>query len=171
MRSGWERWWHRLQPVRVQREHDASDTRAKRGHNAKSNASLTRSNAGFCRSRVESRAAYVLVFKELRPDRERNQKNKAPVLVNRNWCGAANPGRSRLLGGSRTFYISGLPRTGPLSGVAAGHCQRSARIGYAQIVLERDRRLSQFCVGHSSSDRASDRALWRIAVYDILQPE
>jgi hypothetical protein len=87
----------RLQPVRGQRKHNASDTRAKRGHNAKSNASLTRTNAGFCGSTVESGAAYVLVFKDLRPDRERNQKNKAPVLVNK--CGAANPGGSRLLGG------------------------------------------------------------------------
>jgi hypothetical protein len=79
---GWAKMVDRLQPVRVQREQNASDTRAKRGPNAKSNASLTRSNAGFRGSKVESGAAYVLYLRELRSDRERNQKKQVPVLVN-----------------------------------------------------------------------------------------
>jgi hypothetical protein len=83
---GWERWWHRLQPMRVQREQNASDTRAKRGHNAKSNASLTRSNAGnnagWWHRLQPVRAAYPLYFRELLPDRERNSENYYPALVN-----------------------------------------------------------------------------------------
>ena len=62
---------------RVQRENNASYTRAKRGHNAKNNAKITRNNAGICGPRVESGAAYVLYFRELRPDREWNLENHA----------------------------------------------------------------------------------------------
>jgi hypothetical protein len=72
---GWARWWHRLQPVRVQRQHNASDTRAKRGHNAKNNVRITRNNAGVCGSIVESGATYGLYFRELR-DQERDLEKK-----------------------------------------------------------------------------------------------
>jgi hypothetical protein len=64
-------------------------TRVKRQRNAKitlqyakNNATITRNNAGFYRSRVESGAAYVLIFRELRLDQERNLENNTPVLVN-----------------------------------------------------------------------------------------
>jgi hypothetical protein len=81
--SGSARWWHRLQPVRVQREHDASYTRAKRGHNAKNDVRITRNNAGFCGSRAESAAAYALYLRELREDRGAESEKSYPVLVNK----------------------------------------------------------------------------------------
>jgi hypothetical protein len=82
VQSGWARWWHRLQPVRVQREQNASDTRAKRGRNAKNNARITRTNAGRWHRLQPVRAAYALYFRELLPDRERNSENYYPALVN-----------------------------------------------------------------------------------------
>jgi hypothetical protein len=82
VQSGWARWWHRLQTVRVKREHNASDTRAKRGDNAKSNAGLTRTNAGGWHGFQPVRADYAFHFRELLPDRERNSENYYPALVN-----------------------------------------------------------------------------------------
>jgi hypothetical protein len=93
VQSGWARRWHRLQPVRVQREQDASDTRAKRGHNAKNNARITRNNAERWHRLQPVRAAYAFYFRNLLPDRERNSKNYHPLLVNsqshisRSWVG------------------------------------------------------------------------------------
>jgi hypothetical protein len=72
---------HRLQPMRVQREQNASDTRAKRGPNAKNNARITRTNAGGWHSLQPVRAAYAFYFRELLPNRERNSENYHPVLV------------------------------------------------------------------------------------------
>jgi hypothetical protein len=67
--------------MRVKREQNASDTRAKRGANAKSNASLTRSNAGRWHRFQPVRADYAFDFRELLRDRDRNSKNYPPVVV------------------------------------------------------------------------------------------
>jgi hypothetical protein len=71
----------RLQPMRVKRKQNASDTRAKRGHNAKNNARITRNNAGEWHKFQPVRAAYALYFRELLPDRERNSENYHLALV------------------------------------------------------------------------------------------
>jgi hypothetical protein len=79
--------------MRIKREQNASDTRAKRGHNAKSNASLTRSNAGGWHRFQPVRANYAFDFRELLPDRYRNSENYPSVLVSsqfqisRSWVG------------------------------------------------------------------------------------
>jgi hypothetical protein len=101
----------------------ANMTRVKRGrnakmtqHDAKNNAGITRNNAGVRRSTVEWEAVYVLYLRELRPDVGSNSKKYHPVLVNINWlAAAADPRRSRLLGGLWSRYILGLHRTRPVS--------------------------------------------------------
>jgi hypothetical protein len=107
VQSGWARWWHRLQPVRGQREQNASDTRAKRGPNAKNNARITRSNAEICGSQVAPGAAYVLYLQELLPDRNRNSENYYPVLVNNEQASwpAFSPARH---GGDLSAFIGDL---------------------------------------------------------------
>jgi hypothetical protein len=90
----------------VKREDDAKFNAAKRKNNAKNNARITQNNAGVCGSRVESGAAYALYLRQLRADVGSNLEKYYPVLVNSNWLhGAANPRRSRLLGGLWSLYI------------------------------------------------------------------
>jgi hypothetical protein len=107
---------------------------AKREHDAKNNARITRNNAGVRGARVESRAAYVLYLRELHPDRERNQKNHLPLLVNKlvnsyHPLQVANPGPSRLLGGTH-FHPHGHP-----SGTLDGRPSGAAKFGQSGAVL------------------------------------
>jgi hypothetical protein len=87
-----------------------------------------------------------LYSRELHPDRERNQKNNLPMLVNKlvnsyNRLRVANPGPDRLLGGFREYaeVAAGKPGCGPRVGKPArpttAHCRRSVRTGYAQTRL------------------------------------
>jgi hypothetical protein len=78
------RGWHRLQPVRAERKHDASSTRRKRDRNAKNNVKITRNNAAKSSAFDCSDAAYVLNLIELRGDRVRNSEKHLPVPVNSN---------------------------------------------------------------------------------------
>jgi hypothetical protein len=79
---------HRLHPVRAQREHDASYTRAKRGHNAKNNVRITRNNAVVRGSIGAIGSGLGVVFRGVIPDRERNLEKQRPVLVNSARSGA-----------------------------------------------------------------------------------
>jgi hypothetical protein len=98
-----------------------------------------------------------LYLRELHQDRERNQKNNPPMLVNSyNRLWVANPGPSRLLGGFCECVEAPLesraaaPRVGKQGRPTTAHCRPSVRTGYAQIIaiLKRDLKLSHFCVVH-----------------------
>jgi hypothetical protein len=125
--------------VRVQRQHDASYTRAKRGHNAKDNVTITRNNADGWHTLQPVGAAYALNFRELLPDRERNSKNGAQHQLTANWppgvtaglpanadgfqpasspARASNPARK---GGGRTYrQLTDSSQTIPLSPIGTG---------------------------------------------------
>jgi hypothetical protein len=60
--------------VRVKRQDDAKFNAAKCKNNAKNTAKILQNNAGACGSRVESGAGEVLIFKELRPEIDREWK-------------------------------------------------------------------------------------------------